>query len=881
MYNFSHGRCLTIATLAVLVVDPTSLAADEHEHSGHHHPDTYSAGQLVPSLRAQVEQLKRDVAREATNEESMRQRASVLWKWANAVAADGGTLPVHLPTDIAFILAYPAPEFFQRAYGPQKPRPSAGGGPLAALDRYVRELAVRDEQPGAIGPLTSDNQGPFVAESFHTIRQTYRVGTMPMFTGGGLMLAKHYLDDHGEYQTSDPQAADYITVTSSNPHARFVPFRHPVSGMHGGLFAPTRNLAFRLEGANLDPGDTVTVTYGDTSQGSPGYQVQSYTNDGFQLPLYIDLEAKGNYFTLPMVPYRVVGKPVKGVHGFAPSVVAAGEKFEISVRSEDEYYNRATGPIPAYQVLVNGQHHTTIPAGDQAITILDDLQFDEPGVYRVSFVSDDKQVVGVANPILVENDPGLRIYWGETHGHCGFAEGQGTPDGFMRFGRDDARLDFLTHSEHDIFLDDHEWEVLKANVEKYKVEGKFIPILGYEWTARMEIGGHHNVLFRSTKGRRRAPLQEAHTLSQLYHQLQAQNDMRDVLVIPHAHEPGDYRESHPHMEHLVEIMSMHGRFEWFGRMYLRHGHQVGFVGGSDDHLSHPGYASPRRWGMVDTGGLAAVFAPSKSSDAIFDGLKSISTYATTGKRIILRFAINGESMGRRAEFARRRQLRGRVIGTSPIESITIAKNEGTVWTKEFATAVAPQRHVLITFASPSQPLIRDSPRPWRPWIGALRVKQAKLLGVSTPSFLNRRVDVAKRHPTDDSRVDFVTWTRGSEKSIVLEVDDASQAEVEVMLEETIESPNTPAKFRGPAALPAEHFTLSMGSGKSIHEMPVDGRINTVTLRPVDPTAPAEQTFEIVDEDDPRLGDYYYVRVKQLDGAEAWSSPVWVGGTPPM
>ena len=26
-------------------------------------------------------------------------------------------------------------------------------------------------------------------------------------------------------------------------------------------------------------------------------------------------------------------------------------------------------------------------------------------------------------------------------------------------------------------------------------------------------------------------------------------------------------------------------------------------------------------------------------------------------------------------------------------------------------------------------------------------------------------------------------------------------------------------------------------------------------------------------------DYYYVRVTQLNGAHAWSSPVWVGGEP--
>jgi len=31
---------------------------------------------------------------------------------------------------------------------------------------------------------------------------------------------------------------------------------------------------------------------------------------------------------------------------------------------------------------------------------------------------------------------------------------------------------------------------------------------------------------------------------------------------------------------------------------------------------------------------------------------------------------------------------------------------------------------------------------------------------------------------------------------------------------------------------------------------------------------------------PQHGDYYYLRVTQLDGARAWSSSIWVGGEAP-
>jgi hypothetical protein len=87
------------------------------------------------------------------------------------------------------------------------------------------------------------------------------------------------------------------------------------------------------------------------------------------------------------------------------------------------------------------------------------------------------------------------------------------------------------------------------------------------------------------------------------------------LIIPHAHEPGDYRFSHPQMENLVELSSIHGRFKYLGKQYLNHGHQVGFIASSDNHMAPPGLYT---W--LAPGGLAAVLAPQKTTNAIFDAM---------------------------------------------------------------------------------------------------------------------------------------------------------------------------------------------------------------------------------------------------------------------
>ena len=177
----------------------------------------------------------------------------------------------------------------------------------------------------------------------------------------------------------------------------------------------------------------------------------------------------------------------------------------------------------------------------------------------------------------------------------------------MIWARDDARLDFVTHSEHDIWMDDFEWNVLRENVRRFSQSPRlprspahaedrgFVAFLGYEWTIQNTQGGHHNVLFRTPDGRKRIPAQEYATLSALYQGLRDHHNPSDVVVIPHAHQAGDYRQSDPQLQPLVEVMSQHGSFEWFGRMYLRQGHQVGFTAASDNHLSQPGLRrAPRR-----------------------------------------------------------------------------------------------------------------------------------------------------------------------------------------------------------------------------------------------------------------------------------------------
>ena len=827
-----------------------------------------SADYLSAELRSAVEQLKQDVADQPSNRENGVARSQVLWKWANAHALNGGTLPVELPALIARVMGRNATE----------------PGNMLLMDQSIRELKIRDERPNAIGKLTTDSTGPFAPGSFVTIRQTYHFGDMPMVEGGGFLVAKHFMSNQGLYQTSNPEQDNYITIRSSNHAAKFEPNTRALQGMHGGFRRGAPGLFFVLREGRLRKGDTVTITYGDRSGGSKGFRVQTYSNDAFPLPIYVNLRGNRDLYTLPLQTYRIGGGSTVSVRGFVPSMVAPGEKFDISVRSEDFYYNRASGITPAYQVSVNGRPFASIPAGKGSVTLLKNRSFDEPGIYRFKIRSPDGQIKGESNPVWVRADAGPRVYWGETHGHCGFAEGQGTPDAYFKFGRDDARLDFLTLSEHDLWMDDFEWKTLLQKTEQYNEDGKFVAIAGYEWTVKTRFGGHHNVFFRDTTDRKRVPNQTAPVLSQLYRRLANENDMKDVLIIPHAHQPGEYRMNEAHMETLVEIMSMHGYFEWFGRMYLKHGHEVGFIAASDDHLSHPGYSTPLPGGLAARGGLAAVWAEEKTRDSIFSAMKNLSAYATTGDRIILDLKLNGSPMGRRLPQKVKRRIVGKIVGTAPIDQITVIKNGSPIWTKDLLTEVSGDADVQryeISFHSSTEPGVRDSPRGWRPWRGNVLVSGAKLKTVESPSLENRLSESVGPPGDNPNEVPLRLMTRGAHKNLVLELAEIRpDAKIQLQLNGATERPSTPAMYRTPARLERRlvEFSLAkLADGRQRDVRRVEQFTDTVQLRRIRYDGELVYDLEFTDTKLPRQGDYYYVRVRQLNGEIAWSSPWWVGG----
>jgi hypothetical protein len=131
------------------------------------------------------------------------------------------------------------------------------------------------------------------------------------------------------------------------------------------------------------------------------------------------------------------------------------------------------------------------------------------------------------------------------------------------------------------------------------------------------------------------------------------------------------------------------------------------IASTDDHLGYPG-----GWGE----GLAAVLAPALTREEIHRALLDRRTYAVTGDRIRLHFALNGRIMGRELPFSAERGIAVAATGWDQIDRVEVLKNNRVVH-RNF-----PMDRVTSA-SSWSAPVLLRFEYGWGPWpaLGITRV----------------------------------------------------------------------------------------------------------------------------------------------------------------
>ncbi|RKZ97975.1 MAG: DUF3604 domain-containing protein [Gammaproteobacteria bacterium] len=504
-------------------------------------------------------------------------------------------------------------------------------------------------QPGTdpvlYGHVDIEPKGAFEIRSLQTFTLTYTVGRFGLDDTGAIRIAFRAHGDGGWLQSTNPEAANYVTAVASSG-AKLV-LSYTVRGVSP---RPRRKmLSIVVGGGYLSEGETITVVFGDTSGGSPGLRLQTFVEEGFEFKVLADVCASGHFTPIPNTPSIsiVPGEPMAW-RAVLSSLRRPGESFIFGLKADDKWGNptdRAHGAFTFETTLKvnNLPERFDYKKGNRAVTF-EGLSVDESGELRIT-VRDEASnaVVARSHPMIIrEGQHGG--YWADLHGQSGESIGIGTSVSYFEFARDLAFLDATSHQANDFQVNNAFWAFLNKLTAHHHEDGRFVTFPGYEWSGNTAVGGDRNVFFR-TEGRQIR--RSSHALLPERHDIDTDATNANLLFealadedcVIYAHVGGRYADieyAHdPKLETAMEIHSAWGTFEWLLTDGFPLGHRCGVVCNSDGHKGRPGASHPGASVFGAYGGLTCFYADELTRDGIFDCLRRRHHYGTSGTRMHL------------------------------------------------------------------------------------------------------------------------------------------------------------------------------------------------------------------------------------------------------
>lgn len=566
----------------------------------------------------------------------------------------------------------------------------------------------------ADGSLTvSPDSG--VAGNFGTWSVTYRVGAEGLSEGGGLRVQLPDSWHAGErnsanpLQATNPRRDHYVSARSSREGVKLetvvegesdeVLVKRARQSLDGRLERYVWVVRARVVQGRLDPGDTLSVVYGDTSGGSRGMRAAVVATPPEPVLVAVDSAGSGRFELHPSRPTMASksGPPAQ-LLVYGPSDAVVGRPAELRIAVVDANANPAPdfeGHV-RFRVLQGGATLSdTAPVnlarGWGAVPFTPTAA----GIVRITASALGGILTARTNPIRVhEREPEQKIYWGDLHSHSNYSW-DGVGGASFEYARHVSALDFYALTDHSQTpghytrgLGPHVWEEYNALTEKHHDSGRFVTLHAYEASFGTPYG-HHNVYFRERPGPLLAPGDKV-GLPELWNALTAGR----ALTVPHhtGKFPGGVRWDvhNPEFRRNFEIYSAHGLSEVFDPEHPLAFEQSDFTGpsrsvngpqfaqdawarglmlstiaASDDHRAQPGKP---HWG------LAAVRTSGLTREEVFDALYERRTYGTTGARILLEFSIDGQPMGQTIAASAPPRLTIAAHGTDVIDEVQVLRH---------------------------------------------------------------------------------------------------------------------------------------------------------------------------------------------------------------
>lgn len=536
----------------------------------------------------------------------------------------------------------------------------------------------------------------------------YTAGALGIADGGSLFLLVPPFWGWSTPQSDHPRRPGFTTVQFGGEGLTLTP-----------RTADRSLLQIAVSGRDLVEGESIRIIYG-ASEGLARADDYAESNSMFYFKVDGDgdglsalVDSRPSIRVLPGAPARISANltstagPGDRVHltvAVLDVMASAGHEVEGTLTLTSE---------PAGLELPESVSLTAADRGRVRIPLLTG----PPGTYRVRarLASTELQDETLSNPLRVGEDL-APVFWADLHGHSNYSDGTGTPRHFYEYARDVSALDIVVLTDHDHFgvrfmdATPEIWEEIQTEVERINEPGRFVALLGYEWTSWLY--GHRHVVYFDGRGEVLSSVgAETTTPRELWDALRGQS----ALTFAHHSAGGPVAtdwsfEPDEMMEPVTEIMSVHGSSEAAdspSRIYsavrgnsvrdqLDRGFVFGFIGSGDGHDGHPGHAhlSPnsgyrrtrpdprgqRASERMGNGGLAAVRATRLDEDSILHALRTRQVYATSGPRIWLDARLGEHPMGSLVPASEARgplTLQVEIAGTADLHYVEIIRRGAT------------------------------------------------------------------------------------------------------------------------------------------------------------------------------------------------------------
>ena len=634
---------------------------------------------------------------------------------------------------------------------------------------------MNDSISQRLGTVKLTPHQAIVAGSVGQWTLVYTVGSYGVDSGGTIKLVWRLVSDWEKPQFTHPDQPGYTTVHTDGAAQLCAYYQ---AKAHARPWRP--GLVIDVYDGSLSPGDTVTIVLGDQRQGSPGIRAQTFQESQYEFRVLVDPTnaAKVQRLSTPPIVSIVAGK-LSELVCLLPTQAVVGDSVEVFVKGQDRWGNPTPAPEDV-RLSWLGCEGVTL-AGKQLTAVA-------PGTGTIEAVTADGKYRCRSNPLtLVASEPNMKRYWGDLHGQTNETVGTGSEDEYFTFGRDVARLDFMSHQGNDFQMSDAYWHHLNETTRSYNEDGRFVVFPGYEWSANSPAGGDWNVFYReegqpilrsshwllpNTPEDENTP---AHPAKVLFERLRQQVDRDKVLLA--AHVGGRYANIRQYFDQelasLVEVVSDWGMFEWILWDAFAKGYIVGVMGNSDGHRCRPGAENPGASAFGIRNGLTCVLAESLTRESIFAALKARRCYATTGTRIDLDFHVTDPQtgavlpMGSIMSTNSLLTVHASVQGTAPLEALVLYRG------KELIHVVQPTAFEALKATKRVRVSWRGSRLRGRGrrvvWDGAIRVTNTQIVAAETVAF--DALTDGLRSQTD-SEIIFASSTTGDMDGINLDLTQA-------------------------------------------------------------------------------------------------------------